>query len=89
MASTVGLNIRHLEQLGTLHNSCKAKRRGRGLPCSWARALGLTDVCHLLTKQNIQVGLQIQYMLYNFQMVSLRINGAVKSFDHPTYGLQH
>ncbi len=26
----------------------------------------LTDVCPLLTKQYIQVGLQIQYMLYNF-----------------------
>jgi hypothetical protein len=28
--------------------------------------LDLTDVCPLLTKQYIQVGLQIQYMLYNF-----------------------
>jgi hypothetical protein len=28
--------------------------------------LDLTDVCSLLTKQYIQVGLQIQYMLYNF-----------------------
>jgi hypothetical protein len=28
--------------------------------------LDLTDVCPLLTKQNIQVGLQIQYMFYNF-----------------------
>jgi hypothetical protein len=27
--------------------------------------LDLTDVCRLLTKQYIQVGLQIQYMLYN------------------------
>jgi hypothetical protein len=26
----------------------------------------LTDVCPLLTKQYMQVGLQIQYMLYNF-----------------------
>jgi hypothetical protein len=26
----------------------------------------LTDVCPLLTKQYIQVGLQMQYMLYNF-----------------------
>jgi hypothetical protein len=28
--------------------------------------LDLTDVCPLLTKQYIQVGLQIQYVLYNF-----------------------
>jgi hypothetical protein len=28
--------------------------------------LDLTDVCPLLTKQYIQVELQIQYMLYNF-----------------------
>jgi hypothetical protein len=28
--------------------------------------LNLTDVCLLLTKQSIQVGLQIQCMLYNF-----------------------
>jgi hypothetical protein len=28
--------------------------------------LDLTDVCPLLTKQYIQIGLQIQYMLYNF-----------------------
>jgi hypothetical protein len=28
--------------------------------------LDLTDVCPLLTKQYIQVGLQIQQMLYNF-----------------------
>jgi hypothetical protein len=26
----------------------------------------LTDVCPLLTEQYIQVGLQVQYMLYNF-----------------------
>ncbi len=28
--------------------------------------IGLTDVCPLLTKQYMKVGLQIQYMLYNF-----------------------
>ncbi len=28
--------------------------------------LDLTDVCPLLTKQYTEVGLQIQYMLYNF-----------------------
>jgi hypothetical protein len=28
--------------------------------------LDLTDVCPLLTKQYIHVGLQIQYILYNF-----------------------
>jgi hypothetical protein len=28
--------------------------------------LDLTDVCLLLTKQYTQVGLQIQYVLYNF-----------------------
>jgi hypothetical protein len=49
--------------------------------------LDLTDVCPLLTKQYTQVGLQIQYMLYNFSMVSLRIRCMVKSFGHPTYGL--
>jgi hypothetical protein len=42
--------------------------------------LDLTDVCPLLTKQYIQVGLQLQYMLYNFLMVSPRIHGMVKSF---------
>jgi hypothetical protein len=51
--------------------------------------LDLTDVCPLLTKQYIQVGLQIQYMLYNFKMVILRIHGTVKSLGHPTYGLLH
>jgi hypothetical protein len=30
------------------------------------RYLDLTDVCPLLTKQYIQVGLQMQYMLCNF-----------------------
>jgi hypothetical protein len=50
--------------------------------------LDLTDVCPLLTKQYLQVGLQIQYMLYNFQMISLH-KWYVKSYDHPTYGLQH
>jgi hypothetical protein len=42
--------------------------------------LNLTDVCPLLTKQYTQVGFQIQHMLYNFKMVSLRIHGMVKSF---------
>jgi hypothetical protein len=28
--------------------------------------LDLTDACALLTKQYILVGLQVQYMLYNF-----------------------
>jgi hypothetical protein len=51
--------------------------------------LDLTDVCPLLTKQHIQVGLQMQYMLYNFEMISLCIHGMVKSFGHPTYGLQY
>jgi hypothetical protein len=51
--------------------------------------LDLTDVCPLLTKQYIQFGLQIQYMLENFQMVSLRIHGTIKSFGYSTYGLQH
>jgi hypothetical protein len=41
--------------------------------------LDLTDVCPLLTKQYIQVGLQIQYMLFNFRwsltayMVGLKV----------------
>jgi hypothetical protein len=51
--------------------------------------LDLTDVCPLLTKQYIQVRLQIQYMLYNYLMVSLPIHDTVKSFGHSTYGLQH
>jgi hypothetical protein len=42
--------------------------------------LDLTDVCPLLTKQYIQVELQIQQMLYNFLMFSLPMHGMVKSF---------
>jgi hypothetical protein len=44
------------------------------------KLLDFTGVCSLLTKQFIQVGLQIQCMFCNFKMVSLPIHGTVKSF---------
>ncbi len=48
--------------------------------------LDLTDA----TKQYMQVWFQLQYMLYNIlDGLSLRIHGTVKSFGHPTYGLQY
>jgi hypothetical protein len=51
--------------------------------------LELTDVCPLLTKQYIQVGLQIQFMLYNFQMALSAYMVWLRAIGHPTYGLQH
>jgi hypothetical protein len=51
--------------------------------------LDLTDVCPLLIKQYIQVGLQIQYILLQFLDGLSPHTWYGKEFCHPTYGLQH
>jgi hypothetical protein len=49
----------------------------------------LTDVCPLLTKQYIQVGLQIQYILYNF-LDGLSPHWSLEFWSsNRTYGVQH
>ncbi len=51
--------------------------------CFFKTLLDLTDVCPLLTKQYMQVGLQIQYIYTILKMVFLCIHGMVKSFGQP------